>query len=113
VEKERGMEYATLMNNQEWYSQVMHFCQLSAHCRQCPFFLLNGMAEPFGSSERSCFASKEALVALETWLARSHEEESHEEIEQDDDHQWLRDLLKVQFHEDDDEDEFFTDEQFI
>lgn len=101
------------MNNQEWYSQVISFCQLSAHCQQCPFYLLNETAEAFGESGRPCFANKEALAALDAWLGQSHEMESKKEIEQDDDHQWLRDLLKVQFHEDDDEDEFFTEEEFI
>lgn len=107
------MEYATHMNNQEWYSQVIRFCQLSERCNSCPFYLLNGKNEQFLTTERPCFSSKETLAALDTWLAESHENECEQKIDQDDDNQWLKDLLKVQFHEDDDEDDFFSDEEFI
>ena len=106
------MGYATHMNNQAWYSQVISFCHLSAHCKECPFYLLNDKDEQFIDSVHPCFASKETLVALETWLAESREEASCRETEQEDDNQWLKDLLKVQFHEDD-EDDFFSDEEFI
>ncbi len=113
MEKPLCMQYATHMNNQEWYSKVIQFCQLSVDCKHCPFSLLNGSKEAVSGTERPCFSTKEALVALETWLAQSREEETMQERDSDDDNQWLKDLLKVQFHEDDDEDDFFTDEQFI
>ena len=86
------------MNNQAWYSQVISFCHSSAHCKECPFYLLNDKDEQFIDSVHPCFASKET---------------SCRETEHEDDNQWLKDLLKVQFHEDDDEDDFFSDEEFI
>ncbi len=107
--------YAWTMTNREWYAQVIQFCRLSERCSTCPFHLLTNQPDPPDDQERPCFASKEALLALDAWLSQEHGKITgeEEEAEAEDDHQWLKELLKVQFHQDEDDDEFFCEEDFI
>ncbi len=113
VVKQRSMEYAVYMNNREWYTEAMRFCQLSASCATCPYQLLaGGLTIPGNSEERPCFSSKEALLALDAWLSEERTCDDGVDMENDD-HKWLQDLLKLQFHEEEsEEDSFFDDDLF-
>lgn len=95
------------MNKQEWYSKVIGFCQLSSVCSVCPYHLLTDKEAYPDPNTRPCFASKQALQELDAWLIEPH---GDKEEEQENDNQWLKDLLKVQFDEDRD---YFDEDQFI
>jgi hypothetical protein len=100
VEKTASVEYALHMNNREWYAEALKFCQLSPTCNTCPYHLLTGQAD--SSEPRPCFADKQALLKLDAWLSAPHDREGTIE-ETDDDNQWLKELLKVQFDEEDED----------
>ncbi|MGE4455102.1 MAG: hypothetical protein AB7D92_11295 [Sphaerochaeta sp.] len=100
------------MNNREWYTEAIRFCQLSASCACCPYHLLTEEGKPVVEGDRPCFASKEALLALDDWLAEEHACENNYQ-EEESDHQWLQNLMRLQFHEEEDaEDPFFDDDLF-
>jgi|LFRM01.1.fsa_nt_gb hypothetical protein len=113
VEKRDDVGYAGRMNNREWYSEVIRFCRLSESCACCPYHLLGQNQEAGEHDRRPCFASSEALLALSGWLDQPVEGTIHTDSVDGDDNQWLRDLIKMQFHDDDDEDELFLDEEFF
>ena len=113
VDKQSRLEYSCTMNNLEWYSEVIRFCQLSSSCKSCPYSLLNGEVIQEDPAIRPCFSSKDSITALETWLLQGHE--GDDEVScgcEDEDNQWLKDLLKVQF-QDDVDDELCMDDEFI
>jgi hypothetical protein len=113
VVKQRGMEYAVCMNNREWYTEAMRFCQLSKSCASCPYQLLSGGIDAPSSNDIPCFSSKEALLALDAWLSEEYAYSNDDVDMEEDDHQWLQDLLRVQFHEEEsEEDTFFDDDLF-
>lgn len=113
VVKQRTMEYAVCMNNREWYTEAMRFCQLSASCATCPYQLLTGALTIPSSESRPCFSSKEALLALDAWLSEEHACSGDGVDMEGDDHKWLQDLLRLQFHEEEsEEDAFFDDDLF-
>lgn len=107
------MGYAGFMNNLDWYSEVIRFCRLSERCACCPYHLLGKSQESTKPEERPCFASPEALMALSTWLDLPVEGTSNIEGPDDGDNQWLRDLIRLQFDEEDDEDDLLLDEEFF
>lgn len=114
MEKVAVVGYAGSMNNREWYSEVIRFCKLSESCARCPYHLLGKSQETGALEGRPCFSSPEALLALSAWLDLPVEGATHSEATDNDDAQWLRDLIRMQFHDDDDdEDELFLDDQFI
>ncbi len=113
VEKVADVGYAGRMNNREWYSEVIRFCRLSESCACCPYHLLGKCQEVGMYDRRPCFASSEALMALSSWLDLPVEGTIHTESVDCDDNQWLRDLIRMQFHDEDDEDELFLDEEFL
>nr|WP_319474255.1 hypothetical protein [uncultured Sphaerochaeta sp.] len=101
------------MNNREWYTEAMHFCQLSASCATCPYQLLTGNLTIPNSESRPCFSSKEALLSLDEWLSEEHACSGDGMNMEGDDHKWLQDLLRLQFHEEEsEEDAFFDDDLF-
>ncbi len=100
------------MNNQAWYSQVISFCTRRLIAKSVRSTCSTTKTSN-SSIQYTVLCQQGTLVALETWLAESREEASCRGTEHEDDNQWLKDLLKVQFHEDDDEDDFFSDEEFI
>lgn len=119
MEKKSRVRYACkhrkgkTVNNLEWYTKLLQFCHLSEQCETCPFHLLN--AEP-SHERRYCLNSEKNLLTLDAWLATHHGETDEEDEEQgpshEDDHQWLRDLLRVEFEETEDTD-LFIEEDFI
>jgi hypothetical protein len=52
-------------------------------------------------------------MALSTWLDLPVEGTSNIEGPDDGDNQWLRDLIRLQFDEEDDEDDLLLDEEFF
>jgi endogenous inhibitor of DNA gyrase (YacG/DUF329 family) len=101
------------MNNREWYTEAMRFCQLSKSCASCPYQLLSGGIDAPSSNDIPCFSSKEALLALDAWLSEEYAYSNDDVDMEEDDHQWLQDLLRVQFHEEEsEEDTFFDDDLF-
>ncbi len=107
------LEYAGPMNNREWYSEVIRFCRLSERCSQCPYHLLGKRGDTESVNERPCFSSSEALMALSSWLALPVEGAMNGESGGDEDHQWLRDLIKMQFDGDEDEELLDWDEHLL
>lgn len=99
MEKRERVQYAWHMNNREWYAEALKFCQLSPTCTTCPYQLLTGQADI--TKERPCFSDKQALLQLDAWLSAPHDRDRSLE-ETEDDHQWLKELLKVQFDEEGD-----------
>jgi len=103
------------MNNLDWYTKVTLFCKAYQSCTECPFFLMQIQDKDIPFEEKRCFTSKEALEQLSVWLSESSNQEQ-EGINCGDgtDNQWLKDLLKGQFGEDEeDTDAFYLDEEFI
>ncbi|MDC7230265.1 MAG: hypothetical protein PQJ48_08140 [Sphaerochaetaceae bacterium] len=101
------------MNNREWYTEAMRFCQLSASCATCPYQLLTDALTIPSNEGRPCFTSKEALLALDDWLSEEHACNGDGVDMESDDHKWLQDLLRLQFHEEEsEEDAFFDDDLF-
>lgn len=103
------------MNNLDWYTKVTLFCKAYQTCTECPFFLVQIQEEEIPFEEKICFKSKQALEALSSWLSESSQREQ-EVISAGDraDNQWLKDLLKGQFDEDEEDiDAFYLDEDFI
>lgn len=101
------------MNNLEWYSEVIRFCRLSESCACCPYHLLGTGQDAGQQGERPCLTSAEALNALSAWLGLPIEGTIHIDSADDEDNQWLRDLIRMQFNDDDDEDDLFLDEDFL
>jgi len=64
--------------------------------------------------EKCCFTSKEALGQLSSWLSESsHQEQMDSNCGDGADNQWLKDLLKGQFGEDEEDmDAFYLDLTF-
>lgn len=112
MEKQDEVEYAVPMNNREWYSQVMQFCQTAGSCTRCPYHLLAQTEFSNQTDDRPCFSNPQSLAELEAWLMQRHDlAEDDESDEADDDHQWLKELLKRQFDEEDEA--FFLDEELL
>ena len=102
------------MNNLEWYGEVLQFCQLSKDCRSCPYSLLSKTVIQEESPIKPCFSSKETLLDLEAWLLTVHEGGEEDSYEcADEDNQWLKDLLKVQFQDGIDDDDLFFEDEFL
>lgn len=103
------------MNNLDWYTKVTLFCKAYQSCRECPFFLMQIQDRDFPFEEKRCFKSKDALEKLSCWLSESskHEQEGMARGEGPD-NQWLKDLLKGQFGEDEEDmDAFYLEEEFV
>lgn len=101
------------MNNLEWYSEVIRFCQLSTSCARCPYHLLGGpVALPQGD-EKPCFVSADTLELLSSWLKEQQDYPLEVAIDEESDHRWLRELLETQFAQDDDDDDLFLDEELF
>ncbi|MDT4761877.1 hypothetical protein [Sphaerochaeta sp. PS] len=100
------------VNNLDWYTKVILFCKASTTCKECPFYLLQLQETETTCEERQCFKSKEGLEHLSLWLSESGSEmEAAEDVS---DNQWLKDLLKGQFEDDEnDVDSFFMDDELI
>ena len=113
VVKQRTMEYAVCMNNREWYTEAMRFCQLSASCATCPYQLLTGALTIPSSESRPCFSSEEALLALDAWLSEEHTCSGDGVDMEGDDQKWLQSLLRLQFHEEESEEEAFFDDDLF
>ena len=101
------------MNNLDWYTKVVGFCKNVSSCSQCPFFLLELEQTETIADKRICFASKEALEHLCSWLNEACESNSEEDEKGRGDNQWLKELLKGQFAEEDDDEDFFMEDDFI
>lgn len=52
-------------------------------------------------------------MALGTWLDLPVEGTIHTDPSDEADNQWLRELIRMQFDEEDDDDELFLDEEFF
>ncbi|NMA22396.1 MAG: hypothetical protein GX938_02675 [Spirochaetales bacterium] len=101
------------MNNREWYSEVIRFCRLSESCTTCPYHLLGKAQHPSTEQPRPCFASAEALESLSRWLDLPVDGSVENHFDESDTH-WLRELIRNEFDDEDDEDElFFIDEEFL
>lgn len=103
------------MNNLDWYTKVTLFCKAYQTCTECPFFLLQVQDAEIPFVEKRCFTSKQALESLSFWLSESSDQELDDlSCEESADNQWLKDLLKGQFGEDDEDmDAFYLDDEFI
>ena len=103
------------MNNLDWYTKVTLFCKAYQSCTECPFFLLQGEDAEIPFEEKHCFTSKKALENLSSWLSESSQQE-HEEMScgEKEDNQWLKDLLKGQFgEEEEDMDAFYLEDDLL
>ncbi|HKL57034.1 MAG TPA: hypothetical protein VJ854_01435 [Sphaerochaeta sp.] len=103
------------MNNLDWYTKVTLFCKAYQSCTECPFFLLQGKEETLSLEGKKCFTSKEALEQLSDWLSQPiHYEQELQSCSAMPDNQWLKDLLKGEFGEDDEDiDAFYMEDDFI
>lgn len=103
------------MNNLDWYTKVTLFCKGYQTCTECPFFLMQEMDTEIPLTEKRCFTSRQALENLSSWLSESSRQEPTAKAPgEKNDQQWLKDLLKGQFgEEDDDMDAFYLDDEFI
>ncbi|MGH0053987.1 MAG: hypothetical protein ACQ5SW_11405 [Sphaerochaetaceae bacterium] len=99
------------MDNRKWYTETIRFCKLSTSCASCPYYLLTGERESQNDVERPCFSSKEALLALDEWLAEEHVC-GQNGLEDGNDHQWLQELL-LQFDEEEEESDLFFEEDLF
>lgn len=99
------------MNNLDWYTKVTLFCKTYQTCAECPFFLMQIQNSGLPFEEKKCFASKQALEQLSSWLSEpSQQEQDLMSCDTIPDNQWLKDLLKGQFGEDDEDmDVFYLD----
>jgi hypothetical protein len=106
---------STHMNNLDWYTKVTLFCKAYQSCTECPFFLLQVQDRDIPFGDKHCFTSKQALQQLSSWLSESIQQDQ-ESMGCDDrtDNRWLKDLLKGQFGEDEEDmDAFFLDEEVL
>jgi len=103
------------MNNLDWYTKVTLFCKAYQTCTECPFFLMQIQDRDIPFEEKRCFTSKEALEQLSSWLSESSDQGQLDMNCGDGaDNQWLKDLLKGQFgEEEEDMDAFYLDDEFI
>jgi len=103
------------MNNLDWYTKVTLFCKAYHSCTECPFFLMQIQDRDIPFEEKYCFTSKQALEQLSSWLSESsHQEQDGMSCDDNADNQWLKDLLKGQFgEEEEDMDAFYLDDEFI
>ena len=103
------------MNNLDWYTKVTLFCKAYQTCTECPFFLIQIQDKEIPYKEKRCFTSKQDLENLSSWLSESgHREQEMLIPDERTDNQWLKDLLKGQFgDEDEDIDAFYLDDEFI
>ncbi len=101
------------MNNLDWYTKVTCFCKAYQRCTECPFFLINFQDSQPSTAEKTCFTSKQSLEQLSTWLAEPVIQEYDQgESDVKEDTQWLKDLLRGQFGDEDDRDAFYLDDDF-
>lgn len=103
------------MNNLDWYTKVTLFCKAYKTCTECPFYLMQIQDAQLPFEEKACFTSKQALEQLSSWLSESSQQGqdlmSCDDIE---DNQWLKDLLKGQFGDDEEDiDAFCLQDDFI
>ena len=103
------------MNNLDWYTKVTLFCKAYKTCTECPFFLMQIQDAEIPFIEKRCFTSKQELESLSSWLSESSHHE-HEDMNcgKSADNQWLKDLLKGQFDEEEEDiDAFYLDDEFV
>lgn len=103
------------MNNLDWYTKVTLFCKAYQSCSECPFFLMQLQDSDLPFAEKGCFKEKEALQQLSSWLSESsHQGQEGQKSDEGPDNQWLKDLLKGQFgEEEEDMDAFYLEEEFV
>ena len=103
------------MNNLDWYTKVTLFCKAFQTCTECPFFLMQIQDKEIPFEGKICFSSKQALEQLSSWLSESSQQEQ-DSISYGDrtDNQWLQDLLKGQFGDDEEDiDAFYLDDDLV
>ena len=103
------------MNNLDWYTQVTLCCKAYQSCTECPFFLMHIKDTDIPFEEKRCFTSKQALESLSSWLSESSQQgQEGKSCGASEDNQWLKDLLKGQFgEEEEDMDAFYLDDEFV
>ncbi len=103
------------MNNLEWYTKVTQFCKAHTTCTECPFYLMQIQEADLPFEDKQCFTSKQALEQLSFWLGEpSQQEEDLASYTDMEDNQWLKDLLKGQFEDDEqDIDALYLQDDFI
>ncbi|MDD4573890.1 MAG: hypothetical protein PHR69_06710 [Sphaerochaeta sp.] len=103
------------MNNLDWYTKVTIFCKAYQTCAECPYFLIHIQDTDTPHEGKRCFTSKQALEQLSSWLSESNQEEIDAyPSDEDADNQWLKDLLKGQFGDDEEDiDALYLTDDFI
>ncbi len=101
------------MNNLDWYTKVTLFCKAYQSCTECPFFLMQVKERDIPFEGKRCFTSKQALELLSSWLSESsQQEQENKDCSDRTDNQWLKDLLRGQFGEEEEEmDAFYLDDE--
>ncbi|HKL59761.1 MAG TPA: hypothetical protein VJ863_07680 [Sphaerochaeta sp.] len=103
------------MNNLDWYTKVTLFCKAYQSCTECPFFLMEIQDKGLPFEEKRCFTSRQELEKLSSWLSESSQQEQElMSCGGKEDNQWLKDLLKGQFgEEEEDMDAFYLEDDLF